>query len=59
MRPGRSYRLGVERNLAAGCWEAGDYGRAYALLSKNIRVFRDLNNTDWLTQCLLSAGRFC
>ncbi len=52
----RSYRIGVEGNLAVSYWDAGDYGRAYALLSKNIPVFRDLHNTDWLIQCLLSVG---
>ncbi len=52
----RSYRLGVEGNLAVAVWDAGDYGRAYHLLSKNISVFRSLGNTDWLTQCLLGVG---
>lgn len=52
----RSYRIGVEANLAVGYWDDGDYGRAFALLSQNIPVFRDLHNTDWLTQCLLSVG---
>ena len=52
----RKYRLGVEGNLAVGYWDAGEYGRAFALLSKNIPVFRDLHNAEWLTQCLVSVG---
>ncbi len=50
------YRVGVEGNLAVAAWDEGDYGRAYALISKNIPAFRDQRNTDWLALSLQYAG---